>query len=288
MTRPTSCFGTRAACTRARGNGATYLRPATASEPARFEPVSGVARQCWWFEEMPDPAAKAATALMMACADGLFEVRDATAIPVRAPRDGTYSSSTLLQSRVDPSRLWVGLSDGLASFRRVDGRWIDEDRVPGITGEIRTLAETPDGTLWAGDRSGGVIRVTFRSRPADGAPRPESDTREYGPAEGLVAGGSYVTPAGASFLVTSGVKTLHVSSYDASSDRFIKDEALSALSYDPYQPGFIFLAQPDGSVLAALGMGVQFGEINQPASLGDRCRPLRPPGPDRSERRLDR
>ena len=57
-----------------------------------------------------------------------------------------------------------GLADGLASFRYVAGRWIDEDRMPGVSGNIRSMAETADGTLWLGetDRSV-VIRLSFRN-----------------------------------------------------------------------------------------------------------------------------
>ncbi len=59
-------------------------------------------------------------------------------------------------STVDPTRIWVGLFDGVASFRRVDGKWIDEGRIEGITSQVRTLFENPDGSLWAGSQDAGV------------------------------------------------------------------------------------------------------------------------------------
>ena len=91
----------------------------------------------------------AACGLAVACSDGLYEIQGLTTRPIRAPADGTYRTSALLRSRVDPTRLWVALFDGLASFRWVDGRWIDEGRVEG-----------------ASNRSGPVRAGTGRCGPA--------------------------------------------------------------------------------------------------------------------------
>lgn len=239
-----------------RGNGASYLQPATPNAPAHFVTVSGVGGQCWWMDEMRDGVGTGSPLLMLACADGLYEIRGTQAFGVRAPADGTYAATVVLPSRVDPTRLWVGLSDGVASFRRVGGKWIDEQRVPGVRGEIRTLAETPDGMLWGGDRAGGLFRLSFATRPAAGAPRAAAVVRTYGVEHGLLAGGAYLTPVGDTFLVSSGTKTLRVSWYDAERDRFVEDEALSGVPYHPYDVGFGLLARADGSLLAAMGKGV--------------------------------
>lgn len=239
----------------AHGNGVAFLRPATATEPAGIQRVAGVERQCWWMDEFRGGGA-GTPMLMLACSDGLYEVRGSVAVPVRAPRDGTYAASVVRASRVDPARLWVALIDGLASFRHVDGRWIDEGRVAGVSGEIRTLAETPDGDVWAGDRTGGVVRLSFKARPAGGAPRPDATVRVYGPEDGLSPGGGFVTQVGDTFLANSGVKELRVSRYDAGSDAFVTDQTLSSVPYDPFQPGFGLFPRADGSLVMAMGKGV--------------------------------
>ena len=238
-------------------NGAWYLEPAAAGRPARFGLIPGLGRQCWALEEMPDPSGRTATALALACHDGLFEVRGTVAIPVRAPRDGTYAAAGLLRSRVDPTRVWVALNDGVASFRRENGRWIDEDRLPGASGNVRSLAESPDGTLWAGLQEGGVWRVTFASRPRPGAPRPSGRARLYDAAHGLLPDGAYVFQVGDDFLVRSGARQLRVSRFDPATDRFVTDEVLSALPFDRFSDGFGFFEAPDGTLLASFGRGVQ-------------------------------
>ena len=118
---------------------------------------------------MTDPGADRPPVLTVACSDGLYEIDGTTSRAIRAGGDGTFRTSVSRRSSMDPTRLWVGLFDGLASFRYVDGRWIDEGLVPGITAEVRTLFENPDGSLWAGTAGTGVLRVTFTSPPPRGS-----------------------------------------------------------------------------------------------------------------------
>jgi ligand-binding sensor domain-containing protein len=140
--------------------GVGYLRDADAGNPLRVAPVSGLRGQCWWFEKMTDPSSRRAPVLMVACGDGLYEIRGTEAIPVRLDAGDTYRASVLLRSRTDPSRLWVGLFDGLASFRWADGRWIDEGRVEAVVDEVRTLFENANGSLWAGTSAKGLLRCS--------------------------------------------------------------------------------------------------------------------------------
>jgi diguanylate cyclase (GGDEF)-like protein len=64
----------------------------------------------------------------------------------------------MFRSRVDPSRVWLAGSAGLASIRRVDGRWQDEGLVPAVDHDLSSVVEH-DGTLWIGSVFDGVIRV---------------------------------------------------------------------------------------------------------------------------------
>ncbi len=110
-------------------SGVSYLHDATPGDPSRISRIPGLVNQCWSFEEVKDPAGRRPAAFVVACSDGLYEIQGTKAVPIRATTDDSYRSSVLLTSKVDPTRLWVGLFDGLASFRWVDGHWIDEGRV---------------------------------------------------------------------------------------------------------------------------------------------------------------
>ena len=74
----------------ARQSGAAYLQPAGNGSPARILPVEDSGIQCWWFETMRDAAGARPPALVTACTDGLFEIRDTKAVPIRAPRDNSW------------------------------------------------------------------------------------------------------------------------------------------------------------------------------------------------------
>ncbi len=81
----------------------------------RFLPVPGLQNQTWAFVSVGE-------ALLVANNDGVFEVRGDRAELVQKG-DG---ASALEASRVAPGRVFVGLTDGVASLRREGGRWVDE------------------------------------------------------------------------------------------------------------------------------------------------------------------
>src|SRR4029450_4845137 len=129
-------------------SGASFLAPSSGLTRAHFEKIAGVGVQCWAFERMADPRV-GPPALAVACGDGLFEVAGTRAIPIKAPSDLSFRPNALTISTADPTRLWIPLFDGIASVRRVAGKWIDEGRVEGIAHGGRTLLENPRGSVVA-------------------------------------------------------------------------------------------------------------------------------------------
>ena len=193
----------------------------------------------------------------MACSDGLYEVRDARAIPVIVRTDGTFRSSVLLRSRVDPTRLWVGFFNGLGSLRWVNERWVDEGLIAGVTDEVRTLAEEDDGTLWVGTTATGVLNVKPAVTPSPGTPRPGLAVRRFGESDGLSPGGAAVLRVGPDLFANPGVAPLEnrITRYDAATGRFVKDEILSALPYNKLYTGYGLVQAPGGRLLANYGRG---------------------------------
>ncbi|MBS0571296.1 MAG: GAF domain-containing protein [Proteobacteria bacterium] len=118
---------------------------------ARFDQITQVPSDSWALLDTGD-------ALLVGTHAGVFEIRGGHVKLVRASE---RISETLLRSRRDPARVFIGLQDGLASMRLEGDRWVDEGRVPGITEETRTLFEESDGRLWLGSIDGGAMRVTF-------------------------------------------------------------------------------------------------------------------------------
>ena len=240
----------------AQQSGVSYLE---SGRPARFVRVPGIGQQSWAFGEMTDPAGRRPAVLAVASTDGLYELRGSSAVPIYAPRDGTYRAASLERSRRDPSRLWIGLFDGLASFRWVDGKWIDEGRVPGVTEQLRSLAEDDDGTLWAGTNATGVVRVTFATPATPGSPRPTPTIARFGEKDGLpergvgvarIHGTTYFAPWG------SAADNI-VAAWDATTQKFVKDEVISALPSDKLRGSFGLAEGPRGTLLANAGKGTR-------------------------------
>ena len=225
--------------------GAAYLAPSSNLTPAHFEKIVGVGAQCWAFERMADPRVGPA-ALAAACGDGLFEVAGTRATPIKAPSDLSFRPNALTISTVDPTRLWIPLFDGLASFRRVAGKWIDEGRVEGIADEVRTLFENPDGSVWAGTAGNGVLRLTPESRPGPNVPRPAMRVEHFGEADGLPAGGVIVTRVGDAPIFSAGFEDPHFVRFDEPSHRFARDRTLDGIvGVNPVFDAAI-TGQPDG------------------------------------------
>ena len=175
----------------AHGQGVQYLNPRPAGLP-ELPSVTGLVNQCWDLKEFVDPDGKVPPQLLVTATDGLFLIEGGAARAIVPSPDRSFSPFVLEQSRIDPHRMWVGLADGLASVRWSNGQWVNEGRVSGITEQVRTLQQAPDGTLWAGTQSSGLLLVRSADALASSA-RPERPVIErYGAEQGLAAGGATV------------------------------------------------------------------------------------------------
>jgi len=97
---------------------------------------------------------------------GVFEVRDGVATLVGP---SAYGSPALLMSRLEPSRIFLGLQSGLASMRRQDGRWVDEGMVDGVADDVHSMHQLADGRLWLATATGAVRLQLDHDRKRGGA-----------------------------------------------------------------------------------------------------------------------
>jgi signal transduction histidine kinase/CheY-like chemotaxis protein len=208
-------------------SGGAHLVPGSpdGSVSPHLERIPGTGQQCWAFSKMTDPAVPARSALLLACGDGLYDVQQMKAVPIKKTKDLSFRPNVLSVSRVDPARVWVGLFDGLESFLWIGGRWIDEGRVEGAEFEIRTLFEASDGSIWAGTANDGMLRVSLATRPAGGAQRPATTVRRFGTADGLPSGGAFVNDVRGVPYFFAGTDDPQVLRFQESSGRFVREKA---------------------------------------------------------------
>jgi signal transduction histidine kinase/CheY-like chemotaxis protein/ligand-binding sensor domain-containing protein len=228
----------------AHGQGAQYLAP-KASGPPELRPVTGVANQCWSFMEFADPAGRVKPQLLLNASDGLYVISGTAATPIIRSQAGSYSTFVSQVSRLNPHRVFNGLSDGLASVRWEAGRWIDEGRIPGVTEQVRSLYQAADGTLWAGTQSAGLLILKGADSPP-GAERPANpEIARYGAAEGLAPGfARVVAVADRPYVSVQG----KVAVLDAATGRFVADRTFEVVQRLDDDDVVAIAEGPDGRV----------------------------------------
>ena len=218
--------------------GVSYLVPASGSAAhAHFQQMGGILNQCWWFATITE-SRRDRTHFIVACSNGLYEIAGTNITGILPRTDNSFLPSVLLVSRFDPTRIWIGLFNGLASFRLQDGRWIDEGRVDGATGEVRTLFENPDGSLWAGTQATGALRISFATRPISGIPRPAARVEYFGHgSHGMPEGGALIEEVGGvpHFTVGGGkeLEDLYVARFDEKSGQFVRERSFDVVGVNP-------------------------------------------------------
>lgn len=191
---------------------------------AHFVPIPQVPGQTWGLLEV-------GTDLLTASSQGVYQLGAGAPALVMPTENTVYS---LLRSRRDPARVFVGMQDGLASMRELGGRWIREGRLAGVNAEPRTMLEDAAGRLWLGNWSNSVMRLTLPAAwPANG-PHVPLRVETFGTAQGLPVDLTEVYPIDGEprFATTAGVYR-----FDEASRRFMPDPRFAHLFATPRQVG---------------------------------------------------
>lgn len=182
----------------------------TTGERLRLEPVAGIPPSGWSLLPVGEE-------LLAGTGLGLFVVRGSEAREV--PGLGQRTVYALEASTADPGRVWAGLEEGLAAFRRDGSEWRYEGMLTDVPGEIRTLLEGAHGVVWCASASDGIFGVV---PPAAGAGAAPPRLRRVAESEGAglfrIAG---------RILVTLDEKVLRL---DEANARLVADPALAGLS----------------------------------------------------------
>ena len=162
--------------------GVYRLRRAAAGAPARFEPVPGVAAQCWALLSVDET-------LLAACFGGLYDP-EARRLLWDSAAGHVFS---VYRSVRDPDLIYLGLEDGLVRLRRDAGQWQAAGRVDGVREQVRSMVEDAQGRLWIGTRKAGALRLAAATAAGDDPAARDPGVRRFGVAEGLPGGWINVT-----------------------------------------------------------------------------------------------
>lgn len=73
-----------------------------------------------------------------------------------------YPARSLYYSVINPNRIYIGLNDGLAFLKKINGEWIEGGDIEGIEGEISNIVEDKNGNLWL-ESPDGIWLVDFKA-----------------------------------------------------------------------------------------------------------------------------
>ena len=118
-----------------------------------FIAIEGISSQTWSLKKF---IFKKDTILLASSEAGLFKIENGKAFLIEE-----IFGYTLCQSKKNPARVFIGMSDGLSSIRYENGKWINEDYFEGVEKEIRSIAEDNKGNLWLGTPFEGLIKINF-------------------------------------------------------------------------------------------------------------------------------
>ncbi len=138
----------------------------------KFSPVEGTFEQSWGFTYFKSKTTinkksffgscfkncchSADSILLAATSRGLFQIIEDKSTLI-SNYNGLYN---VCQSKKDPSKLIVGLANGVAVLTHSNnGKWIDHGLQYNIEANIRSIAEDSLGNLWLGASYKGVYRV---------------------------------------------------------------------------------------------------------------------------------
>ncbi|MEM9553730.1 MAG: ATP-binding protein [Acidobacteriota bacterium] len=140
-----------------------------------FTKIEEVPGPCWSLLGLGEP-------LLVGASNGVYSVTTGGVRQVHASRH----AFSLWPSRRWPGRVWVGNEEGLAAIERGPDGWRDTGSFLGLGAQVRSIAESDDGSLFLGTLVNSVIRVE--------SPTPsrldESTFERLGPAAGLEEGNS--------------------------------------------------------------------------------------------------
>ncbi|OQY29562.1 MAG: hypothetical protein B6244_03390 [Candidatus Cloacimonetes bacterium 4572_55] len=139
--------------------GVFYFFQSHGGSQASFRQVDGIKSQCRSMLSIGDR-------LLLATDDGVFQIHKGDPEFFTLEEDsknfGRYALC-LHHSRIDDSRLFIGLRDGFVTMKRIGGEWEDLGRINGISERIESIGQDKDGRIWLGTRYQGVISVHFFS-----------------------------------------------------------------------------------------------------------------------------
>jgi signal transduction histidine kinase/ligand-binding sensor domain-containing protein len=161
----------------ATANGVYSLDPKTSI----FHPLKNSNSQSYSFLEIDNE-------LLVGTIEGLFKMESGELIPIRRTVGNEYFVNDLIQSKINPNRVFTAVPSGIWSVMKTNEGWIDEGQILEVSDQATSLSEDDDGNLWLGTFSNGLFRVKFRKDDAGNTLFQSPEITKFDKANGLQDG----------------------------------------------------------------------------------------------------
>ncbi|MHA4740782.1 hybrid sensor histidine kinase/response regulator [Dyadobacter sp. MSC1_007] len=121
-----------------------------------FEPVAAINSACRTL--LSDGAD-----LYAGTSERIFRIRNNKVIQVLST--GGESVYALLRPKSQSDLLFAALSNGVFLYQLKNNSWHEVGAIKGLAADCRSLAEDPDGTIWAGTNKNGFFRIDLKNAP---------------------------------------------------------------------------------------------------------------------------
>ncbi|MFC3879828.1 ATP-binding protein [Algoriphagus namhaensis] len=123
-----------------------------------FNHLSEFNIQSWDFLEVDDD-------LLVGTSDGLYQIELDKLIPIKKTIGNEFIVNELVQSKLNPNRVFLGVNSGIWSVVKEKEDWIAERQILEVSDQATSLVEDPAGNVWMGTFSNGVFKVNFPQGP---------------------------------------------------------------------------------------------------------------------------
>jgi signal transduction histidine kinase/DNA-binding response OmpR family regulator len=175
--------------------------------------------QGWVFVDFKDPKNPHNEQLLVATSDGVMRVDGDRLVPAMPDVHGsTEAGAFITESTKDPSRIFIGHTDGVSSMHWNGSQWVYEGRLPNTHYQSTDMAEEADGTLWVSGNTTNLLRIHV-------APTGMRDSKVdvIGSASGLPNGPNNVTLVDGHIYATV-QRSKHIYRWDSAASKFAADD----------------------------------------------------------------
>lgn len=135
-------------------SGVYYLDPNASETASRIKKIEGLNIDCYGIKSLEF---ERDTVLLVAANNGVWMLKEPKGKLSLISKCGPYN---FIQSPKEPNRVFVANYDGLSSILWNGKSFIDQGYINGFNEDIFSIAVEPDGTLWLGTISSGLLKAS--------------------------------------------------------------------------------------------------------------------------------